>query len=36
MKEEEMRDFIKLEHTFFISKMPNKALQRATKVFAEL
>ena len=36
MKEEEMKDFIKLEHSFFISKTPNKALQRAAKVFAEL
>ena len=36
MKEEEMRDFIKLEQIFFISKMPNKALQRAAKVSAEL
>ena len=35
MKEEEMKDFIKLEHSFFISKTPNKALQRAAKVFTE-
>ncbi|TES93620.1 MAG: FkbM family methyltransferase [Promethearchaeota archaeon] len=36
MKEEEMRIFIELEHSYFISKMSNKALQRAAKVSAEL
>ena len=36
MKEEEMRIFIKLEHSFFISKMPNKVLQRAARISAEL
>jgi len=36
MKEEEMRIFIKLEHSYFISKMPNKAVQRTAKVSAEL
>jgi len=36
MKEEEMKDFIKLEYSFFISKTPNKALQRAAKVSASL
>jgi len=36
MKEEEMRIFIKLEHSYFISKMTNKALQRTAKVSAEL
>lgn len=36
MKEEEMRIFIILEHSFFVSKMPNKALQRVAKISAEL
>ena len=36
MKEEEMKIFIILEHSFFVSKMSNKALQRVAKVSAEL
>ena len=31
-----MKDFIKLEHSLFIGKTPNKAVQRAAKVSAEL